>query len=906
MCLCVMGTSCAVYPQSLTVKGTVLDGKDKIGIEGVQVYLERNLKVITTAAHGAFELTGDCFKDCFLVLEKAGYTRLRLPLDPDEHIIDLGLITLSRKYPVEKRDVLLNLSESDLNEEDGVSDVVGFLQGSRDIFLNRAAFDFSQSFFRVRGYDSSEGQVHINGLPMNSLMDGRPQWNNWGGLNDVMRYATRSPNLDPSRTSFEGLMGGVNFIVRPSQMRPGTRFTTSFSNRSYATRLMATHASGNKDGGLSFAFSLSRRWAEEGYIQGTMYNAYSVFGGVELALDQYSSLFAFAMLAHNQRGRSAPMTQEVFKLAGRTYNPYWGWQGDRIRNARERIISEPIFTINYQLRKEQFRLRLGLGYRFGNIASSRLAYFNAPNPDPTYYRYLPSFYFNNRFGDYTINAQKAAEGFLSGGQVSWENFYRANSNNPSGSASYLSYSDIAEGSQVTASAIANLKLNELINLDAGISYRNQNTENFARIDDLLGASIHLDIDPFSDTRNDINSQVEKGEGERFSYAYQLEASALNAFIQLQIQQKKWTTFVTGGWESIAYKRRGLFLNARYPKESFGAGPKLQFSGFGLKAGIAYRRSARIQFNLRGALQPRLPTPKNLYINPRDNHKSLAYDIIPKATSLEMNTLFRFPQLTGRISAYSTWFGSTSEIGFYFTDSGLGSDFVQEVLSGINSWNRGLEFGLEYQASSAVTLSLAGNIGSYQFLNNPKASLYFDVTEQDRDPIDPSGKADLGQALLKGLYTARGPQQAVSFGITYRDPDYWFISATMNELSRNFIDISVLPRTASFYLNPETRESYIEIDREFLEGRLKQKPLPQTYLFNLVGGKSWLLKGRYIGIFASVNNLFDTNFRTGGFEQSRNGHYAQFIKDERSSTPSFGPKYWYGYGRTYFLNLSLSF
>ena len=94
--------------------------------------------------------------------------------------MELGIVNLSRENPVEKRDVLLNLSETDLDDEEGISDVVGLLQGSQDVFLNRAAFDFSQSFFRVRGYDSSEGRVHINGLPMNSLVDGRPSMESLG------------------------------------------------------------------------------------------------------------------------------------------------------------------------------------------------------------------------------------------------------------------------------------------------------------------------------------------------------------------------------------------------------------------------------------------------------------------------------------------------------------------------------------------------------------------------------------------------------------------------------------------------------------------------------------------------------------------------------------------------------
>ena len=38
----------------------------------------------------------------------------------------------------------------------------------------------------------------------------------------------------------------------------------------------------------------------------------------------------------------------------------------------------------------------------------------------------------------------------------------------------------------------------------------------------------------------------------------------------------------------------------------------------------------------------------------------------------------------------------------------------------------------------------------------------------------------------------------------------------------------------------------------------------------------------------------------------NGNFGQWQQDHLSGTPSFAPKYWYGYGRTYFLNVAFSF
>jgi hypothetical protein len=78
------------------------------------------------------------------------------------------------------------------------------------------------------------------------------------------------------------------------------------------------------------------------------------------------------------------------------------------------------------------------------------------------------------------------------------------------------------------------------------------------------------------------------------------------------------------------------------------------------------------------------------------------------------------------------------------------------------------------------------------------------------------------------------------------------------------------------------------------------------LLNLNGGKSWKIGNKIIGFFASINNLADVTYKTGGFEQARNANFRQLNQDVSSGTPAFAPKYFYGYGRTYFVNLYLNF
>jgi len=76
--------------------------------------------------------------------------------------------------------------------------------------------------------------------------------------------------------------------------------------------------------------------------------------------------------------------------------------------------------------------------------------------------------------------------------------------------------------------------------------------------------------------------------------------------------------------------------------------------------------------------------------------------------------------------------------------------------------------------------------------------------------------------------------------------------------------------------------------------------------NMIGGKSWKIGNQYISLFASVGNLFNTRYKSGGFEQGRNANYRQLKEDKSLDIPVFGNKYWFGRGTTYFLSLNYRF
>jgi len=893
--------------QQISITGTIGDAQSLLAISYATIEIEgTSLKTITNE-DGSFKLVTTLKGDFVLSIKAKEYIVKRLPVEISQDELKLGQILIEKDFSIDQNEILVTLTDNQIINGELEGGNLGMLTATRDVFLNRAAFDFGQVFFKVKGYDSHNGSVLINGVLMNKLRDGRPQWNNWGGLNDVVRNQDFNLGLQSSPYGFGGLLGVTNIDTRPSGLRPGFRLSGSLSNRIYSGRIMASYTSRKSESDFFYSLSVSRRWAKEGFVNGTLYDAFSIYGAIEYQFNTTNSLLFTGILSSNRRGSSAAITEEVYNLAGNRYNPYWGFQNGHFRNSRERKILEPLFMLNYFGKFKKLHINAAISYQFGSFAKSRIGYYNAPNPDPTYYRYLPSFYINSPIGANFLNADLAKQAFVLNPQLHWESLYKANTvNSGNGIAAYVLYNDTAEDKQLTLNTTFNIMPNEVVTVDMNMSFRKAISHNFAKIQDLLSADYHVDKDPFSNTRNDLDGELKKGKGDIFNYDYTFNYQVFDAFAQMSVDKSKWNFFLAANYTNSRYQRNGHFLNERFPENSLGKSDPIQFSNYGLKGGFTYKLNLRQWISTNGILLNRAPFIVNAFINPRENNAIVPNLNKEKITSIDFNYFIRFLNLMGRITCFYTRFQKLTDVNFFFVDAGVGSDFVQEVITNLDKLNMGVELGLSYQLSSSVNLSGALALGKYVYASDPNLAINFDTAGNEEDLITLEGTKDLGIAKIKNYKLPSGPQMALSFGVEYRDPKFWWIGAKMNYLSDNYTSISIIRRTQSFYLNPDTGQPFENANLENADNLLKQKPLGNIYLLNLVGGKSWLLNGKYLSVFVSINNVFDTVFRTGGYEQNRNGNYGQLVQDNLSATPTFGPKYWFGYGRTFFLNLAISF
>ena len=253
----------SLYSQQTIVKGSVKDAVSFQPILNVAISLEETNLSTLTDAQGEFVFASNIpLGEQILKIYKSGYIIKRFPIIVNEgKVVDITDMTLERDLSQSQDLFTITLSDDELdNDASGADNITGLLSASLDVFQRTAAFEFSQSFFRLRGLDSENGSVLINGISMNKLFNGRPQWSNWGGLNDVMRNQELTSGLAPSSYNFGGVLGTTNINVRASRAREGSRITYSSSNRSYSNRLMATYASGLLENNWAYTISLGRRW----------------------------------------------------------------------------------------------------------------------------------------------------------------------------------------------------------------------------------------------------------------------------------------------------------------------------------------------------------------------------------------------------------------------------------------------------------------------------------------------------------------------------------------------------------------------------------------------------------------------------------------------------------------------
>lgn len=903
------------------VHGVVKNGSTEKEVYNLNVKLEGLYEeMVTTDRIGYFQ---------FMNVPNGSYTlRVNGPnYDPylieftvsGERDLDLGDLFINYN-PASAEVGLITLSDDEVSsEESSQASSAGLLQSSKDIFASVTAYELGAYWFKPRGYDNKYSDIHFNGIRMNKIDNGRATFNNWGGLNDVTRRPQElTYGIDPAETAFGDIGGVTNFDTRPSTMRKGFGLAYSVSNRSYRQRVMLTYNSGLSEKGWAWMISGSKRWAEEGVIEGTFYDAYALFIGAEKKFNEHHTLNFTAFGAPNRRAGGSPNTQEIIDIKGIHYNAYWGWQDGDKRSERVRKTFEPVFQLTHHWNiNPKSRLTTTLSYQFGEDSGTRLDWFAASNPSPSYYRNAPSYHLwktGANEADYNAQLDKWKTGKV--GQIDWNSLYQANyamyynsNEKERGRAVYWLAKDVTADKVYAFNSNFKSQLTDKIDLVVAFAYQHTESEMYREVDDLMGAQyVSNDDDYANNTKrrsyNMLNPDYVAREGDRYEYNYEVVRNFADLFIQTKLKGDL-VDFTLGAHASYTdFFRDGKYQHYLYTNNSYGKSKTYDFFNFGVKTQFLFKLNGRNFVSLNGQYSTEAPTADEVFPNARLHDISIASIDNAKIYTGDLSYIYRAPRIKGRITAFYTKIEDETEKSFGYIDgrqgpTGSNTYFAAEVLTGVDKQHLGGEFAIEAQVTPTIKTSLVVAAGQHTYTNNPD---YYLFSDDLMDPTTGTGEAykNFGNTYLKDHFVAAGPQVGGSLGVEYRDPKYWWVGASANYLGNNYIDMAAYRRTRHVfegYSGPVTEEG--------LKMIFDQTKTSDEFMFNLNAGFSKRIGKYYALISGTVNNVFDNKeYITGGFEQLRLGSYTNAINPNYQK--NIGPKYWYGIGRSYFVNLIFRF
>lgn len=891
------------YFAQTTVFAYVKDQEGK-PLEKAEVDLNQSSNDVTVDKIGYFQFVDLQPGHYQITVSRSSYEPKILEFDvaSDEKRKDLGVISLT--FAPTNSDigvVVVDDSSNDANESNGSSmqPTVGLLSSGRDAFANVAAFELGAYWFRPRGVDNRYEDVLFNGVSMSKNDDGKVDFSNWGGLNDVTRYPQENvDNIIPSEYTFGNLGGVVYYNTRASSYRKGTSLAYSFTNRSYLHRAMATYSTGLLKNGWAFTFSGSRRWGDKATIDGVYSDAYAYFGSIEKKFSDRFSINLTGFGSPTYRASNSPNTQEVYDLMGKDYNAYWGWQDGEKRNSRIRKVFEPIFQLAfYNKIGKTSNWNNTFSYQQGSDARSRLDWFHASDPNPTYYRKLPSY------------GLLTADEFREQAQIDWASLYSVNQLNLTdnyGNAKGAVYSiveDVNKDKTFNFASHFDTRIEDNWKLNLNFNYQKLKSDNFRRVKDLLGANYAYNLDAFgNDQPYDIdnpNTQAKAGDRTQYSYDLLRDQYAFNASTEIDLN--RWNVVGSVFASYSESQRDGKFRHHAFADSK---GESEIYKGYdaGLKGKVTYKINGKNFIVYTGTFFSLSPSLNEIFVSPRVTNM-ITNDLTNQMiNSNDLSYIMRSQILKLRLSGYYTTINNATEISRYYADVTEGSNsggnaLIAEVLTGLNKTYKGLELGSEVKITPTFSATAVASYGIYTITNNPKVSSF----------DDDFGHREWGTANIKGYKVAGTPQKGYSFGLRYNSPKYWWVGASANYLADQYLDFSALNKTSALYTDPATGHVYPGVTPELIAQITEQKKFDDQFMLNANIGKSFLFGKYRMGVSVSVNNILNNrDYVTGGFEQGRAVNFPEALAESQRAVPYFGPKLWYDRGTTFFGNVYLRF
>jgi len=696
---------------SLVVKGTKA---------GTTTDFDGNFTFETSITNGTLQVSFVGYETTSVIF-KGSANFSTIVLNPSSETLDEIVITatsfaIERKTPVAVSTIKADVIENKL----GSQEFPEILKSTPGVYATKSGGGFGDGRLNLRGFNSENVAVMINGVPVNDMENGRVYWSNWAGLSDVTSAMQVQRGLGASKVAVPSIGGTINILSKTTDVEKGGNIFVSTGNDGYQ-KYGATVSTGLLDNGFAVTASAAKTKGD-GYVDGTQFEGYNYFLNISNQLNANHKLSFTTFGAPQWHGqRQNRSTIEFYRNAesGNKFSPDWGIKNGKALSFEDNFYHKSQSSLNHYWTISDK----------SNLSTALYASWGTGGGGGTAGNYG---LFNVRLGgsDQPVDLDNIVDINRENGQLGAVSWLRASRN---------------DHSWFGALSTFKTELNDNVDFIAGIDLRTYTGKHFTELTDLLGGAFVIDNSDINNPNRAIKV------GDKYSYNNDGKVGWQGLFTQLEYSKDKLSAFVSVAGSNTSYQRVDYFLYL--DNDPLQKTDTYNFEGYSVKGGANYNFTdtqnifANIgYFEKAPGFQAVFPNNDNVRINDKAANQ--------KIFSAELGYGFRGEKFAANINVYRTEWNDRT---FTRTIRNNNVTYFANLL-GVNALHQGVEFDFNYRPSGKLSIIGMLSLGDWKWNNNVENVQVYDEAQ---NPI-----GNPYNLFIEGLKVSDAAQTTAALGFDY--------------------------------------------------------------------------------------------------------------------------------------------
>ena len=715
------------------IKGNVVDVLTREALQGASVSIKGTSLSTVTNSDGEFVLRSET-NQFVLVVNFVSYNKKELSVDLtkgstiptiglesnsttiSEVVVKANSIAIDRMTPV----AVSTISSALIEEKLGSQEFPELLNSTPGVYATKAGGGFGDSRLNLRGFQSENVAVLINGVPVNGMENGKLYWSNWAGLAEVTRFMQVQRGLGASKVAVPSIGGTINIATKSLDVIKGGHLFQGIGNDGY-NKTSFSYSSGLMDNGWAFSV-LGSKNTGNGWMEGGKFEAYNYFVNISKKINEAHSLSLTAFGApqtHSQRYDRLTIAEYRSAPQGLKYNANWG-----VLNGEYQTISQ----------NKYHKPQISLNHNWTIDASSFLS--------TAVYASIATGGGTIDYGSIDFNNFRTNGAYT---PINLDAIVQQNIGNPDGSALGYLRTSVNDHQWYGILSTYTKKINDKFDLLAGIDGRFYRGKHYVKVANLLGSQYVADN---TNLNNPYNRALV---GDKIAFDNDGVIGWGGAFLQAEYHEGPWSAFVTLSGSNSSYQRIDYFkfLDSDSNQKS----KWVNIFGYQAKGGANYNIDERNNIFANVGYFEKAPFFNAVFMNNSNTVNEGAER--EKILSYELGYGYRATTFSANLNLYHTAWNDKS---FTRSFQNNGVNYYGNFL-GVDALHQGIELDFRYRPISSLDVRGMISVGNWKWTNDLPQLIVYDENQA------PVGQP-VGPIYMKDVKVGDSPQTSMFLGVGY--------------------------------------------------------------------------------------------------------------------------------------------